>query len=114
MTDKTKFLNLDEIAAPEKTVKIGGKEYQVLDMTVENFIETTRATQSGKEATPDEQFEQAVKMLNRYIPDAPVDTFKRLTFEKLNVLMKFVTGELETDAGTPETAAESSGDASKK
>lgn len=114
MTDKTKFLNLDEIAAPEKTVKIGGKEYQVLDMTVENFIETTRATQSGKEATPDEQFEQAVKMLSRYIPDAPVETFKRLTFEKLNVLMKFVTGELEAEAGSTEGAAETGGDASKK
>lgn len=98
MNDKTKFLNLDEIAAPQKTVKIGGVEYQVLDMTVENFIETTRATQREKEATPDEQFEQAVQMLHRYIPDAPIEVFKRLNFEKLNVLVKFVTGELEAEA----------------
>jgi hypothetical protein len=97
MSDKTKFLNLDEVAAPQKTVKIAGNEYQVIDMTVENFIETTRLSQSGIEVTADVQFEQAVKMLSRYIPDAPEAVLRGLTFQKLEVLMKFVTGELEAE-----------------
>lgn len=96
-TDNTKFLNLDEIAAPQKTVKIAGVEYQVIDMTVENFIETTRISQSGKDVTADVQFEQAVKMLSRYIPEAPEGVLRKLTFQKIEVLMKFVTGELEAE-----------------
>jgi hypothetical protein len=94
----TKFLNLDEVAAPAKTVKINGKEHPVLDMTVENFIETTRANASVKEATADVQFEQAVQMLQRFIPSIPKTELAQLSFEKLNVLMKFATGELEAEA----------------
>lgn len=114
MSDKTKFLNLDEIAAPQKTVKIGGKEYQVIDMTVENFIETTRANMDDKVVTPDVQFEVAVKMISRYIPDAPIETLRKLTFEKLGVLMKFVTGELEQEVAKETGETNAGGEAQEK
>lgn len=116
-----KFLNLDEVAAPDRSVKINGKEHAVLDMTVENFIETNRVSASGKKDV-ETQFEEAVKMLTRFIPTIPELELKQLTFEKINVLLKFVTGELDNEAqpksgeAEPESgkAAETAGTAEKQ
>lgn len=86
-----KYLNLDDVAPPQKTVKIAGIEYKVHDMTVEAFIETTRLTEK-KDATVEEQTLQSVKTLKNYIPDIPEDELRKLTFEKLSVLIQFVNG----------------------
>lgn len=103
-TPDTNYLNLDDIAPPLKTVTIAGIKYDVLDMTVENFIETNRANKLNKDLDPAEQFDQAVKMLTRFIPTIPEATLRGLNFEKINVLMKFATGELnqEQDKAEPE------------
>lgn len=95
----TKILNLDDLAKHTKTVTLRGKEYPVVDMTVEQFIESTSAAERLKDdKDPVRQLEEAVKLLKRSIPDCPVEEFRRLTFEQLNVLLDFINGDLEKHA----------------
>jgi hypothetical protein len=112
MTNKTEFLNLDEVAAPKRTVTISGKTYQVLDMTVENFIETQQASEKlqGEEVSHAKNISALVAMVHRYIPDIDVAELRKLSFQKLSVLLSFVNGTLGDDEGE----ADSGGAAEKK
>lgn len=115
--DPIKYLNLDDVAPPQKTVKINGVEYKVSDMTVENFIETSRVV-DDKEATAEQQTLQSVKTLKRFIPDIPEEELMKLTFEKLTVLIHFVNGAYaEVLAKAPDEPAaetESKGEPAKE
>lgn len=109
-----KYLNLDEVAPPQKTVKIGGVEYKVMDMTVENFIESSRMVEN-KDATAEEQTLESVRTLKRYIPDIPESELMKLSFEKLTVLIHFVNGAYaEVTANAPDATAQPSPEGESK
>ena len=101
----TEFLNLDDVAPPSRFVTIGGEKYAVLDMTVENFIETTRAQKDIEDQPEEVKMEKTIEMLARFIPDAGDAVLRKLTFEKLNVLVAFVNGNLEREASDKEQPA---------
>jgi hypothetical protein len=103
----TSFLNLDEISSPTRTVTIGGVEYEVVTMTVENFIETTKATKT-EGLTESEQMERMVEMVGRYIPEIDKNILNKLPIEKITVLLEFVTGAMDAKE---EPEAEAEGDA---
>lgn len=112
MAQNTEFLNLDEVAAPKRHVTIKGVKYHVEEMTVDNFIETTRSSKSIADADQVTQMEATVGMVKRYIPEAPLEVLRGLNFQKLDVLMNFINGNLQKEAAVSNEPAE--GAAEKK
>lgn len=103
-----KILNLDALAkrVEEREVVIGGVSYAVPDMTVENFVETSRAAsklEADETATVADQIEAAVDMVARCIPSAPRDVLVKLSLTQLNTISAFIRGE---DVEKAEAAAE--------
>lgn len=94
-----KALNLDALVKVERTITLGGETYDVEEMTVENFIETTKAAErlSKEGITLAEQIEETVKMIQRSIPACPEAKLRKLGLEQLAVISKFLRGELETE-----------------
>lgn len=107
------FLNLDEVAAPKRSVTIKGVKYDVEEMTVENFIETTRASKRDIGDDQTAQMEEYIGLISRYIPSCPVEVLRGLNFTKLAVLLNFVNGKLENDAASEAPAGEGEGSAKK-
>lgn len=103
-----KVLNLDALAKVERTVTIGGVKYDVEEMTVENFIETTKAAErlSVPGITPAEQVEETVKMIQRSLPKCPEEKLRKLNLEQLAVVSKFLRNELDEEIGTGEEGDE--------
>ncbi|MFT4064272.1 hypothetical protein [Paraburkholderia sp.] len=92
-----KILNLDALSQGEaREVVIGGVAYEVPDMTVENFVETTRVAQklaADESATVADQVEAAVDMVARCIPTAEVAVLRNLSLQQLNAITAFIRGE---------------------
>lgn len=103
-----KTLNLDALAKTNRTLTLGGVDYEVVEMTVENFIETTKAAQKlGDSAGVVEQMEAAIDMILRSIPSMDKGVLGKLSLEQLTTIVKFVRGELdEKEAPAAEGAAE--------
>lgn len=111
----TKILNLDKLSATStRELVIGGKTYTVPDMTVENFIETTRAAADlakNEEATMADQIEATIDMIVRGIPSITRDALKGYSLTQLGQIANFVRGEAVE--GTEEVAA-AAADANKE
>lgn len=97
-----KTLNLDALAKTNRTLTIGGINYEVVEMTVENFIETTKAAQKlGDSAGIVEQMEAAIDMILRSIPGMEKSVLSNLNLEQLMTIVKFVRGEMDGIEETP-------------
>lgn len=99
-----KTLNLDSLAKTERTLTLGGETYPVIEMTVENFIQTTRQAQKLEEegkTTFADQIEATVEMISRSVPKCPVEKLRALSIDQLITVSKFLRGEFdgETVAG---------------
>lgn len=97
----TKMLNLDDYAKVEKTVKINGKEYPVVEMSVEAFVQATQESReyekldSAAQKDPMLHIESAIRMIKFAIPTMPEPEIRALNFQQLRVLISFVNGEIE-------------------
>ena len=91
----TKVLNLDELTTAEtRELVIGGKTYAIKEMSVEDFIETTRVAEMlESEPSFAKQMEATVRLLKRSIPDLPEAMLKAMSVEQLKALTSFVRGE---------------------
>lgn len=108
-----KILNLDGFAAKAEARKliIGGKEYAVEDMTVENFIETTKAADRlTGETSVAVQVEATMDMIQRSVPTVERELLQRLTLEQLQAITAFVRGE-NVDEAQDEAVATAEGEA---
>lgn len=106
-----KTLNLDSLAKVERSITIGGKDYPVEDMTVENFIATTKDAESlGKDAAFIDQLEASVRMIRRSIPSIEESLLRTLTLEKLLTVVRFVRGDMDREIADPKnTVADDKG-----
>lgn len=105
-------LNLDDIApAVLKTVKLAGKEYEVREMSVADFIAASREAEAlrGKETTFAEDLEQWCKFINRVIPDLSVETLQALGASKVLRIVDFVMAEVKSQGENPEQPAQAEG-----
>ncbi len=94
-----KVLNIDNLAKkPARTVKIGEQEYEVIDMTVENFIETSKAAARVEDGTITEQIEATIGMIQRSIPTMPKEVITGLSLDALQAIVEFVREDAEADA----------------
>ena len=91
----TKILNLNTLSAKEsREVQIGEVVYAIKEMSVEDFIETTRvAEEMEKETSYGKQLKATVSLIKRAIPDAPEKTLYALSLEQLRALTSFIRGE---------------------
>lgn len=94
-----KTLNIDALAKVSRTITVGGETYDVQDMTVENFIETTRAADEleakGSKATFLDQIKMTIATIQRSVPTCPAEKLNGLSIEQLVAISKFLRGELE-------------------
>lgn len=99
-----KVLNLDVFAKANRTITLAGKTYQVVEMTVENFIETTKAAEKlGSDASFVQQVEATILMIERSVPELDSAILKQLSLEQLTTIIKFVRGDLDEVAAAEGT-----------
>lgn len=99
-----KVLNLDALAPAKRTLTLNGKTHAIEEMTVENFIATTKEAEDlekkGGEVTFADQIEATIGMILRSIPTLPREELRRLSIEQLSVISKFLRGEMDGDEET--------------
>lgn len=108
-----KILNIDNFASKEKRVlTIAGVDYPVEEMSVENFIQTTRAAEklSGEESVAT-QVEATIEMICRSVPGIDNKMLTKLSLSQLQTIVTFVRGE-EVE-GTETTEEEQEGEVKK-
>jgi hypothetical protein len=91
-----KILNLDKLSIKEeRELVIGGQAYPIEEMTVSNFVETTRAAEriAAAGVSIAEQIDATIEMIVRSIPTLQKEVLQGLTLEKLQVITAFVRGD---------------------
>lgn len=91
----TKLLNLNKLNPKEvREVQIGDKTYMVKEMSVEDFIETTKVAEAmEKEPSYAKQLAETVNLIKRSIPDIEAGVLMGLGLEQLRALTAFIRGE---------------------
>lgn len=110
----TKILNIDQLTPrnPAREIHIGGEQHVIQEMTVGDFIETTKDVQRmmTEGAGLADQMEATIRMITRCVPTL---TAEKLASYKLSTLAKiadFVRGQDEVD-GAAKVATGSEGGA---
>jgi hypothetical protein len=94
-----KVLNIESLEVPKKSLTLGGVDYPVEELSVENFIVTTQeAKRLEGETDHGVQMVATVDMIMRSIPTIPREKLTALSIEQLVVIVKFVQGSLEEGA----------------
>lgn len=90
-----KVLNLDKLSKKEgKEIVLFGNTHHVDGMTVENFIETTRAAEAlAEETSLVKQVEATIDMITRSVPTVERDDLKKLALEQLQAIVAFIRGD---------------------
>lgn len=105
-----KVLNIDKLGSKEqRKLVLGGVEYIVSEMTVANFIETTKAAEKiAEEGSLAVQIEETVEMILRSVKKLEKKTLNGLSLEQLQTIVAFVRGDevdgvekTEDGEGTP-------------
>lgn len=91
----TKLLNLNQLSAKEmREVQIGSRTYPVREMSVEDFIETTRVAEAMEQETSyAKQLNATVELIKRSIPSIETSVLFSLSLEQLKGLAAFTRGE---------------------
>jgi hypothetical protein len=90
-----KILNLDNLGAKEeRQLVLGGKEYRIKEMSVEDFIESSKTAEKlENEKSVVVQMEAAIKLIKRAVPDIKEAELRALSMEQLAAVSRFVRGE---------------------
>lgn len=90
-----KVLNLDAVGAKEaRELHLEGKAYAVREMSVGDFIETSRIAKKLEGETDFAvQMLESIKLIQRAVPDIDVAALERLNLEKLFAISRFVRGD---------------------
>jgi hypothetical protein len=110
----TKLLNLNQLSAKEvREVQIGEKTYVVKEMSVEDFIETTRVAEAMENETSyAKQLSATIELIQRSIPAIDTPVLLSLSLEQLKGLAAFTRGESpESIVGAHEAQSEGQAEA---
>jgi hypothetical protein len=124
------ILNFDAFATIERQLKWKGVTHDVLDLSVEKFINgLVKEDQREKEDAAKQeglspllqikrQTEDAVQVVAEHIPTFPKEDLNKMKLDALNVLVQFIRGVLITDSAggviKPSEADQAAGDAAEK
>lgn len=103
------ILNLDNLAKKTKTLMLGGKEYAIKDMSVQDFIEANIDAKKLQGADMVQNLEATVRHIKRSIPDMPEEVIRGLSLEHMATVVKFLNGELEKEAAAGAARVEGEG-----
>lgn len=107
----TKLLNLNQLSPKEvREVQIGEKLYSIKEMSVEDFIETTRVAEAMEtEMSYAKQLNATIGLVKRSIPEIEESILLQLSLEQLRALTAFVRGEDPDKLVNPEPAEAGNG-----
>ena len=86
----TKLLDLDSILPPKKSIKFGGQEYPIVEMTVGLFVSIKQM--EGKDLmnmSPVEQVTAYADLVRKVIPSVPDEVLEKLTVPQLQQIFTF-------------------------
>lgn len=90
----SKVLDLDAITPPQRLVRVKGKDYELVTLSVKQFIELTRkseALQKRVKAKDDvsltEIFEMQVDAVALAIPSMPRDVLETLSYDQIDAVL---------------------------
>lgn len=92
------ILNIDSLATPAtKKVAIAGKEYEVVEMSVQQFIDYSKKSKvldDNPDAAEYEKVENMAEMITDMIPECPKEVLLGLQFNQINAIFAFCRGVL--------------------
>jgi len=86
----TKLLDLDSILPPKKSIKFGGQEYPIVEMTVGLFVSIKQM--EGKDLqnmSPVEQVTAYADLVRKVIPSVPDAVLEKLTVPQRQQIFTF-------------------------
>ena len=94
-------LNLDDIQPLRKVIEHLGVRYEMREVTVSEFIESSRQAKAmeeerikqGKDITPDEFLERMVEMVKQGFPDIPDEVLNKMGMAKLSAVFAFIIND---------------------
>lgn len=99
-----KVLNLDDLGAVTRQVTINGVKYDIQDISVEDFIKTTKQAEAflerekaGEEVNPSERMEATIVTVKLHIPSIDEAILRGLSMEKLGILSRFMQGLMDEE-----------------
>lgn len=93
-----KVLNLDAIRPEQRFLQIANKKHEILEMTVDNFVQTTQEAERLATATVGEQLLATVDMIRRSVPSLDADTLRARSLVELQTIVAFIRGDHLVDA----------------
>lgn len=113
------ILNLDNFAEVKRQVTIKGTSYDVLEISVQNFVNNLKAAElldeavaAGKEPVV-ESIELSIRSIRASIPSMPEDVVRALGLSVMYKLLAFIRGELDPTVAQPAAPAAEGADAKK-
>lgn len=109
-----KILNLDNLPSePTRELVLKGKKHPIPDMTVNNFLVTSRTAKKLVEdgASYADQIEETIKMIQRCVPTVTREDLIDFSLERLGLISNFVRGEDVDEAEEVAVAAAAEGEA---
>jgi hypothetical protein len=103
-----KVLNLDmlDTGIEKRNLRLNGNDYAVEEMTVANFIETTRVAEKiADEPSLVLQIEATVEMILRSVPTLTKEALIGLSLVQLQTIVAFIRGDEDVD-GVEKTEGE--------
>lgn len=110
-----KVLNLDGFAQVKRQLSLNGKNHNVLETSVQQFIDNLAAAEaleaSGEKApeTLSRQVKASVDAILQSVPTMTREELVGLSIESLSTILKFIRGEIDPEESTSAAAAEQAG-----
>lgn len=84
------LLNLDELVAPQREVRLGGKNYQVAEQSVGQMLEAIRLEKAYENQDNPEELLLAMQgVIAEMLPDLPEKEIRKLSFRQMTAIIEF-------------------------
>lgn len=95
------ILNIDSLATPAtKKVAIAGKEYEVAETSVQDFIDFSKKTKELDDKPDTLEYERVENMMDfvgKLVPSCPREVLGSLDFNQLSALFQYCRGVMVKD-----------------
>ena len=95
----TKMLDLDSLVSEQRVLRLNGRDHEMVEMSVEEFINLMRETDKLDAKTSfADQLEMMVDLVSRRFPSIPKEELRALGLTKLNAILEFARASAESAA----------------
>lgn len=93
-----KILNIDAFQKEERVLEIGGKSYEIKDVSVGLFMDMAKNEGLVDDNDYLKQFEMMTRFLGATVPTLPIEVINSLTPNQLGIVVAFVRGDYDVEA----------------